>query len=128
MKLTTLIAAATIAAASCTPAHAGGSFFTAGRLYADCTGDGVSQLTCAAYIVGALDMGNNVMFCIPDSLQPKVVREAFIVAMAKNPQLHSKPADVVLAAMLQPNYPCRKSTEDPAATEPRRNPRGANWS
>jgi hypothetical protein len=121
------IIALAVAVAISSPAFAGASFFSADMLYKRCTGDDVQQVSCHAYIVGALDMGNNALFCIPDNLKPRPFVEAFIKAARENESLRSLPADVFLVRLIAPTFPC-KERENPAATEPRRNPRGGNWS
>ena len=64
------------------------------------------QSQAAGYIIGATDVFNGLMFCLPEEATPDMVIGIVGTALALDPQLGKYPADQVIYNVFKDTFQC----------------------
>lgn len=89
----------------------GASFKDGNSLYSDCTSQqSVERLACVAYVQGAVDMGNEVLFCPPASMTGKQAVDTIVDFLKSNPSIRHHGADMIALHLFKKLYPCKEAT------------------
>lgn len=61
---------------------------------------------CMGYITGALDMGDEILFCIPQGTTYRQLGDMVLKTLRDIPSIRNGHADGIVAAVMQSAFPC----------------------
>lgn len=105
-----------------------GYFVSVEGLLARCSSDTpIERGTCQGFIIGVLDAGNGVHYCLPEGKTARHFAEPLIGLLFSIPEAQrALPANEVIIYALGKAHPC--AVDKPAApATPQRNPRSGGW-
>jgi hypothetical protein len=126
----TIIAAAVIAIASATAAAESpmsSAFVDGNFLWEECravSANGNVGAGCISYIIGATDMGNRLLFCLPPGTQARQVVDIVRKFLENAPAARNLKADIIISELLSKQWPCTREQSSPPVV-PRGERRGA---
>lgn len=111
-KLISIIALSCAAAATSAqrPSDGRGFFFSVERLAGMCASDDAGAVgVCHGFILGVIDAGNSVHFCLPHDRKAGAYIEPVLRMVAASPESYAPlPANEMIIAALAGSFPCQQ--------------------
>lgn len=123
------IGAALMTASFCTFANDGRTYFmSVGNMLDLCGAKDEAQVgACHGFIIGVLDAGNGVHYCLPSPAKARDFIDPLLKAMGTaSARERTLPANEVIIGVLASAHPCKREPTGQSPT-PQRNPRSGGW-
>lgn len=104
-----------------------GYFFSVGLLAGSCSSTKEFDVgLCRGFVVGVVDAGNGVHYCLPEDKKAGFFIEPIVKAIvqANTDEQRALPANEVIILALANTFPCKREER---LTHEQRNPRSGGW-
>jgi hypothetical protein len=84
------------------------SFVTGDKLYSAMLGTPEQQAMANGYVLGAVDVFNGMLFCLPKDVTPTQILQVVGAVLEENPQVRTHGADLIILNIFKETFQCPK--------------------